>query len=176
MPLEDEFVADALYDADALFLDEIVEVDRAADRVVARMTPHPNLPLTVSQRVRPDTHPRHVNGGLMIHITGVLGLAHGYYCLGLRSRDGWVGFGAGIHNARYPSIAVMESPLILVAEAIKVRQGATRVMARYRFTFTQDDRTVFASEQSAMWVRERARPQPAAPGTVAETPRPTAAP
>jgi len=157
MPLDADFVADALYDENALFLEDIVEVDREGQRLVATMTPRADLPLTANQRVVPGAHPRHVNGGLMVHLTGVLGLAHGYYCLDVRHRDGWVGFGAGIHGARYPSMAVMDEPMRLVAETVKVRMGASRVMARYRFEFAQSERTVFASEQSAMWVRERTR-------------------
>jgi hypothetical protein len=32
-----------------------------------------------------------VSGGLILHLTGIAGIAHAYYVLGLRHRDGWIG-------------------------------------------------------------------------------------
>jgi hypothetical protein len=44
--LEAEFVADCPYAPEAILFDEIVEIDRGAGRIVARMPTHDRLPLT----------------------------------------------------------------------------------------------------------------------------------
>lgn len=59
------------------------------------------LPLTRTQRAHPVFHLRHVSGGLMVHMTGMMGFAHAYYVLDLRHRDGRIGYGGRIHGARF---------------------------------------------------------------------------
>ena len=153
MPLDPAFVADCPYGPDALFLDEILEVNRETGRVVARMPSHEELPLTRSQRVHPVKHPRHVNGGLMVHMTGMLGFVHAYYVLDLRHADGWIGYGAKIHEARFVALAKPGTPLTLMAEAVRTRRMNDNILARYRFQFHQGETLVYESEQSAMWVK-----------------------
>lgn len=153
MPLDPAFVADCPYGPDALFLDEILEVNRESGRVVARMPSHEELPLTRSQRVHPVKHPRHVNGGLMVHMTGMLGFVHAYYVLDLRHADGWIGYGAKIHEARFVALAKPGTPLTLMGEAIRTRRMNDNILARYRFQFHQGETLVYESEQSAMWLR-----------------------
>lgn len=153
MPLDPAFVADCPYGPDALFLDEILEVNRETGRVVARMPSHEELPLTRSQRVHPVKHPRHVNGGLMVHMTGMLGFVHAYYVLDLRHADGWIGYGAKIHEARFVALAKPGTPLTLMAEAVRTRRMNDNILARYRFQFHQGETLVYESEQSAMWIR-----------------------
>ena len=87
MPLDPGFVADCPYGLDAIGIDEVVEIDTAAGIVRARMSTHPDLPLTRDQRAHPVRHPRHVSGGFMVHLTGMLGFMHTYYVLGLRHAD-----------------------------------------------------------------------------------------
>ena len=153
MPLDPAFVADCPYGPDALFLDEILEVNRETGRVVARMPSHEELPLTRSQRVHPVKHPRHVNGGLMVHMTGMLGFVHAYYVLDLRHADGWIGYGAKIHEARFVALAKPGAPLTLMGETIRTRRMNDNILARYRFQFHQGETLVYESEQSAMWVK-----------------------
>ncbi|HZU81894.1 MAG TPA: hypothetical protein VE987_03210, partial [Polyangiaceae bacterium] len=100
MPLDPAFVDDCPYGPDGLLLDEVLRIDRDAGLVVARMPTHDDLPLTRTQRAHPVRHPRHVSGGLMVHVTGIMGFLHAYYVLGLRHESGWVGYGARIHSAR----------------------------------------------------------------------------
>ena len=47
------------------------------------------FPLTRAQRAHPVFHPRHVSGGLMVHMTGMVAFVHAYYVLDLRHADGW---------------------------------------------------------------------------------------
>lgn len=113
MPIDPAFVADCPYGPDGLLLDEIVAVDREAGRVAARMPTHDDLPLTRTQRAHPVFHPRHVSGGLMVHMTGMLGFVHAYYVLDLRHAEGWIGYGGRIHAARFKALAQPGEPMIL---------------------------------------------------------------
>ena len=153
MALEPEFIADCLYGPGAICIDEIVEIDRENGIVRARMTTHPDLPLTRDQRAHPVRHPRHVSGGLMVHLTGILGFMHTYYVLGLRHADGWIGYGGRIYSARFAALAKMGPPLDLELRATKVRQRANQAFGRYEFRFTQDGTLIYEGDQAATWMR-----------------------
>ena len=151
--LDPEFLADCPYLPEALFFDEILELDRDAGRLVARMPTHEKLPLTELQKAHPIRHPRHVSGGLLVHVTGMLGFVHAYYVLGLRHADGWIGYGAHIHKARYPSLARIGPPVLLEARGTEVRRIRGSLYVRYAFRFTQEGHVVYESEQGAIWHR-----------------------
>jgi hypothetical protein len=153
MPLEPEFVADSPYGPGGLLIDEVLEVDRVEGRVLVRMPVHAELPLTREQRAHPLRHPRHVSGGLMVHMTGMLGFVHAYYVLDLRHADGWIGYGGRIYDARYLALASMDAPLLLEGRTTKMRRGTAQIFVRYAFRFTQGDKVVYESDQSAMWMR-----------------------
>ncbi len=152
VPLDAEFLADCPYQPEALLLDEIVEIDKERSLVRARMFTRPDLPLTCFQRVDPVRHPHHVNGGLLVHLTGMLGFVHAYYVLGLRYREGWIGVGALIQKARYPNMALIGKPLELLLKATNIREGNQKKVVTYDFLFTQDRNTVYKSNQMAMWL------------------------
>jgi len=154
VPLDAAFVADCPYGPDALLLDEILEIDAEKGRVVCSMPVHDDLPLTRHQRVHPVRHPRHVNGGLMLHMTGMLGFVHAYYVLGLRHADGWIGYGAKIHGARFHELAVPGAGnLRLEGWTTLVRKSGKRVLGRYQFAFRQGDKLVYEGDQTAMWLK-----------------------
>jgi 3-hydroxymyristoyl/3-hydroxydecanoyl-(acyl carrier protein) dehydratase len=151
MPLDPAFVADCFYDP--MLIDEILEVDAERSLVRARMPTHDQLPLTRDQRVHPVRHPRHVSGALMVHMTGMMGFAHAYYVLGLRHNEGWVGYGVRIEKAKFVALAPPGEPLVLECLATQVRKGSQRTLAKYAFRFTQNDKLVYESEQTALWVK-----------------------
>ena len=153
MALDPEFVADCPYGPGGLLLDDIVEVRADEGLVVARMPTHEELPLTREQRVHPVRHPRHVSGGLMVHMTGMVGFAHAYYVLGLRHAEGWIGYGARIHSARFRALARPGPPMLIECRSTKLRRGATSVLARYAFRFLQEDQLVYEGDQTALWMR-----------------------
>lgn len=158
MPLSAEFSQDSPYGPAGLLLDEIVSIDRPASVLVARMPTHNDLPLTREQRAHPLHHPQHVSGGLMVHMTGMVGFAHAYYILDLRHHDGWIGYGGKIYEARFHAIAPPGEPLLLEARATKVRRLGHQVFARYIFRFTQGDRLIYTGDQAAMFVNTRTAP------------------
>lgn len=153
MSLDPAFLDDCPYGPEAVFLDELLCVDLEASKVVARMPVHEGLPLTRHQRVHPVKHPRHLSGGLMVHLTGMLGFVHAYYVLGLRHAEGWIGYGAKIHAARFAGLAVPPLPLVLTAQATRSRRGATNIVTRYAFEFRQEGRIVYEGDQTAMWLK-----------------------
>lgn len=153
MPLDPDFVADCPYAPGALLIDDVLEIDRERSLVRCNMPTHDDLPITRDQRVHPLKHPRHVSGGLMVHMTGVVGLVHAYHVLDLRHRDGWIGYGVRIHSAKFAALAPPGDPLVLEGRMTQGRRGSKRILARYELVFTQRGKTVYQGEQSAMWIR-----------------------
>jgi hypothetical protein len=153
MPLDPDFVADCPYGPGGLLLDELLTVDRDAGLVVARMPTHDELPLTREQRAHPVKHPRHVSGGLMVHMTGMIAFVHAYYVLDLRHSDGWIGYGGRIHGARFKALAKPGEPMELSCKTTQMRKGTSQILARYDFVFTQGGTVVYEGDQTALWQR-----------------------
>jgi hypothetical protein len=153
MALDPAFVADCPYGPEALLIDDIVAIDRDTSTVVARVPTHDDLPLTRDQRAHVERHPRHVNGGLMIHMTGMIGFAHAYYVLGLRHADGWIGYGTHVHDGRFKKLGKIGPPMLLRCHAKSVRKIGASIFARYDLEFTQDGEVVYVGDQSAIWTR-----------------------
>ena len=153
MPLDPAMIADALYGPDAQLIDELLEVNAAESLIRVRMPTHDDLPLTRDQRVHPVRHPRHVSGGLMVHMTGVAAYVHAYQLLGLRTADGWTGYGVRIHHARFVKLAPPGPPVEITCKSLQTRRMRQQIYARYAFTFKQAGEVVFESEQSAMWLK-----------------------
>jgi 3-hydroxymyristoyl/3-hydroxydecanoyl-(acyl carrier protein) dehydratase len=153
MPLDPEFVADCPYGPQGLLIDEVISIDHEGHRVVARMPTHEDLPLTREQRAHPVFHPRHVSGGLMVHMTGMVAFVHSYYVLGLRHSEGWIGYGGRIHSARFKALARPGPPLLLECKATQMRRTPKQVLARYDLRFTQEDVLVYEGDQTALWMK-----------------------
>jgi hypothetical protein len=84
---------------------------------------------------------------------------------GLRHRQGWIGYGAKIHEARFLALAGPGTPLLLEGWTTRVRRGESAIMARYTFHFRQGETLVYAGDQTAMWRRiDEGHPLPPAPG------------
>lgn len=156
MALDPDFLADCPYGPEGLLIDEILLVDREQDLIRARMPTSADLPLTRTQRVHPVRHPRHVNGGLMVHMTGMMGFAHAYFLLGLRHSEGWIGYGAKITSAHFKALAPPGEPLVLECRATRTRKGAANLVARYSFAFHQNDKLIYEGDQTAYWMNVNA--------------------
>jgi len=153
MPIEQAFIDDCPYGPGGMLLDEILIIDRDKSLVRVRMPTHEDLPLTREQRVHPVRHPRHVSGGLMVHMTGMAGFVHAYYVFDLRHAEGWIGYGGRIHDARYRALAPPGVPIEIECQATKVRRGARRIVARYDLKFYQGAQLVYVGDQTAMWLK-----------------------
>ncbi len=153
MPIEQAFIDDCPYAPGGMLLDELLVVDRDKSLIRVRMPTHDDLPITREQRVHPLKHPRHVSGGLMVHMTGMAGFVHAYYVFDLRHADGWIGYGGRIHDARYKSLALPGVPIEIECQATKVRKGTKRIVARYDLRFYQGSNLVYVGDQTAMWLK-----------------------
>lgn len=152
-PLPAEFLEDALYGPDGLLIDEILAVDEGENLVRVRMPVHESLPITATQKVHPERHPRHVSGGLMVHMTGVVAFVHFYFIMGLRHRDGWTGYGVRMHEARFHALADMSAPLVLECRSIDRPRVRSKFLQRYQFKFSQGDKLVYEGDQTAIWMK-----------------------
>lgn len=163
---DQEFLDDLPYDPEVLLFDRLLELDAEHNRVRCRMVTHENLPLTASQRTHPVCHPRHVSGGLILHATGMLGFVHAYYLLGLRFRDGWVGYGTHVHRAVFRQMISPGDPVQATLVANRARMGKQRHFIRYKLEFRREGKLCYEGDQSAVWIRGNrqeigARPTPA---------------
>jgi hypothetical protein len=164
MALDPAFVEDCPYGPGGLLIDDVLEVRPEESLVVARMPTFDDLPLTREQRAHPVRHPRHVSGGLMVHMTGMVAFVHMYFVLGLRHADGWIGYGGRIYSAKFRALARPGEPMRLECKATQLRQGAKSVFGRYAFRFFQGDTLVYEGDQSAMWMKvAEGEPPPAEP-------------
>lgn len=147
-----EFLADLPYDPEVLFFDELLELDRDKSLIRCRMPTSDTLPLTRSQRAHPLRHPRHVAGGVMVHATGMLGFVHAYHVLGLRHREGWIGYGTHIHRVVFRKLVEPGAPIEATCQATRTRAGKQRYFVRYRFEFRHEGALCYEGDQTAVWL------------------------
>lgn len=151
--LDPKFVADCPYGPGGLLIDEVLEVDVEKSMVRVQMPAHLELPLTREQKNHPVLHPPHISGGLMVHMTAMVGFVHAYYVFGLRHTEGWVGYGVRIHHARFHTLAQMNEALMLKGWCTHSRKGPAKIFARYSFEFTQGAKLIYEGDQTALWTK-----------------------
>ncbi|MFO0550270.1 MAG: hypothetical protein U0271_17885 [Polyangiaceae bacterium] len=151
-PFDEEFLADLPYAPDVLFFDRILEIDREKNFVVCSMPTDVELPLTSSQRHHPKRHPKHVAGAVMLHATGMLGFVHAYHVLGIRHRDGWIGYGTHIHRAVFRKLVSPGAPIEARCQVVRQRLGKNRHFVRYEFRFFHEGALCYEGDQSAAWI------------------------
>ena len=149
------FVDTFIYSPRAFLVSEVLTADPEAGRMTARMDTTRYLPFSAEQRGDPVLHPRHVSAPELMMITGNLGCLHAYFFYGCRWDAGWVGFGSRAHRIDFKDIAHIGPSLDLESVETRKRVGASRVMLRYDFTFTQGGRVVYRGDQSAIFVRHK---------------------
>lgn len=152
-PFEQAFLDDLPYDPEVLLFDRLLEVDRDKSLVRCRWTTSDSEPITRSQRGHPVRHPRHVAGSLMVHATGMLGFIHAYYVLGLRHREGWIGYGTHMYKAVFRKLVPPGDEIIATGWAKRSRMGQVRHFLRYAFEFRHEGDLCYESEQAAMWLQ-----------------------
>lgn len=148
------FLETFMYEEEAFLLDEVVRLDKAAREVEALLDTTRTLPLTSHQRAQPG-HPAHVSGGDVIMATACLGCLHAWFFHGVRWDEGWTGFGNRIHRADFKTLAEVGPPMVLKSRETGSRIGATRIVLRYEFHFSQAEDLIYYGDQSAMFVKGR---------------------
>jgi hypothetical protein len=155
MGIPADFEAEALYDRDAWFIHDVLEIDAEARRGVAGIDTTRLGPLVDAQRAI-EGHPKHFPGAIAIQVTGTLGQLLATYVLGLRASEGWVGFGTTIKRARYPRLGVIGPPVQASATIRKARQHRGIWHVTIVFSFEQDGQVIYESEQMAAWTNPSA--------------------
>lgn len=143
-----------LYDEEGILVDRIISLDKDQSVIEAELDTTRPLPCTAQQRVS-DLHPAHVAAGDLLMITGTLGFMHAWLFHGCRWDQGWTGFGTNIHRADFRGLAQIGPPLALQSRETRTRIGSSRVVLRYTFRFTQQQRTIYVGDQTAMFFKER---------------------
>lgn len=151
IPLPPDWHANALYAPDSLFIHDAV-FDPDNKRVIGTCDTTRLGPLVDAQRPWPG-HPKHVPGAVAIQITGTLGTLYATYVLDMPATDGWVGFGTHVHSARFRKLGEVGPPLTCTATLLTNRSIRGTVFTKFSFLYTQEGDEVFASEQTAAWVR-----------------------
>ncbi|MCB9680947.1 MAG: hypothetical protein H6733_05695 [Alphaproteobacteria bacterium] len=150
----DDFVHEALYDPSAWFVHRVLAVEPDAQRLVAEMDTT-RLALVDAQRVVPG-HPKHVPAAIAVQATGTLGHLYAVYALGLRTTEGWVGFGTHIHKARWGKMGRIGPPMWMEARCDRTRVLWGTRFCDFSFRFEQDGETVYTSRQTAAWRQDQA--------------------
>lgn len=155
MPLPADFEEVCLYRPDAWFLVD-AEIDVEGRRVVGTCDTTKLGQIVDAQRTWPG-HPKHFPGAVAIQITGTLGQLLSNYVLGLRSTEGWVGFGTHIHDARFPKMGVIGPPVTCEGKIESVRRFRQTVFIKIAFCYTQDGEDIYVSHQTAAFFQTEHR-------------------
>lgn len=159
MPLPDDYINECLYGPEGWFVTDAAFFPEEK-RIVGYVDTTRLGPLVEAQVVKAN-HPKHVPAGLSVHITGILGSLYAVYVLGLRSSEGWVGFGTHIHHVRFPKVGQIGPVMACHLECLSDRTMMGTRFTKFRFRYEQDGEVVYESEQTAAWIRPN--PESSAP-------------
>lgn len=148
MPIPADFEKECLYKPEAWFLHDVLEL--TSEKVVA-LVDTTRLGMLVEAQHELVGHPKHVPAAVMVNLTGTLGNLHAVYALGCRISEGWIGFGTHVRSARFPSVGKIGPPFTAIMEVPKIRSLRGRKFVEYRFEYIQEGRTLYQSEQAAIW-------------------------
>ncbi|MBX2799714.1 MAG: hypothetical protein KTR31_18695 [Myxococcales bacterium] len=158
MPLPEDFAEQCFYDERAWFVHDLIELD-ADNRTLHALIDTTRLGTLVEAQVDFDGHPKHLPGAVCLQATGTLGVLMSAYALDMRRTDGWSGFGTHVHDARFPTLGEIGPPVHARAAVLSLRTFQGTRFVRFRFEFTQDERIVYRSEQTAAWRRSAVGPE-----------------
>jgi hypothetical protein len=148
-----QFLEHFFYSPDAFLISEITQEDAKSGEIRAVCKAGTAWLVAPYQRGSEAKHPRHISGGDLVMLTGSLGSLHAYFFHDCKWHDGWVGFGNRIEKAEFHNLGRIDLPLELFSKEVKVRRGAKRTLISYEFRFTQGDKLIYTSQQTALFVK-----------------------
>lgn len=151
--LDEEILNNFPYKPEGFFLDRLLEVDEGNRRMVWEMSTDKEFPLVDTQRNHEVIHPPHLPGGIILHLTGIVGLVAARYFLDVRFDEGWSGYGCRIHKAEFKRLVKLGPPMILEGRITDDKRRGDMVIVRYNFRFTQEDFPVYLGDQTAVYNR-----------------------
>ena len=152
MSILEDYEKECMYERDAWFIDEIIEIDSVNQRVIGRLDTSKLTTLVSQQRVWPG-HPKHFPGAVAVQMTATLGQLHAIYILGLRATEGWVGFGTHIKTAKFGALGEIGPEVIAQVTCLRDRQIRGTWFTDYAFEYTQKGKRLYTSTQTAAWVQ-----------------------
>jgi len=148
---DEDFFKGIPYRPEGFFLDRLVKVDPEEKLIVCEMDTRKEFPLIDQQRHHPILQPPHLPGAVIIHLTGMLGLAAARFLLDIRFDLGWSGYGSRIHKGEFKRLVTLGPPLLLKGRITRVRKRSRMVIVRYEFRFIQQERLAYAGDQTAVY-------------------------
>lgn len=155
MPIPDDYDAESLYAPEAWFVHDLAEIDPEGSRIVGVLDTTRIGWLVDAQRTVAGHEP-HVPAAVAVQMTGTLAGMHAVYVLGMRSTEGWFGYGTHVHQAKFPAMGRIGPPVYAECRAVSVRDIRKTRFIRYAYRYTQEDRVIYESEQTAAWLRRPA--------------------
>jgi hypothetical protein len=148
----EHFLDTFMYEGKGFLVDEVDRLDHDQRAIEARLRTSRPLPFADLQRSY-GGHPPHVAAGELIMATGSLGCMHAWFFHGCRWDEGWAGFGSRIHRGDFKNLVIRGPDLCMHSRETRSRVGPRRVVIRYEFRFSQEDRLVYVGDQTAMFVK-----------------------
>ncbi len=144
------------YKPTGFFVDRLVEVDQEHQRIVCEMgTEGKSFPLINDQRHHDILYPPHLPGGIIIHLTGIIGMIAAQILLDFRFDKGWAGYGSRIHKAEFKKLVRIGPVVLLEGRITSDRRRGTMAILRYEFRFFQEQELFYLGDQTAVYRRYR---------------------
>ena len=147
----EDFFKGIPYKPEAFFIDRLLSADSARRQIVCEVDTRKTFPLVEGQRHHELLHPPHLPGAIIIHLTGMVGLAAAWYFLGVRFDRGWSGYGSRIHRAEFKRLVRLGPALSLECGITEVKSRGSRMIVRYSLRFSQEGFLAYAGEQTAFY-------------------------
>lgn len=148
---DEDFFRGFPYRPEGFFLDRLVEVDREGMRVLCEMDTGKSFPFVAEQKNHDRIHPPHLPGGVIVHLTGMVGLVAVQILLDFRFDQGWSGYGSRIHKAEFKRLVKLGSPVRLEGRITSDRRRGNMAIVRYEFRFTQEGHIFYFGDQTAVY-------------------------
>jgi len=148
---DDDFLRGFPYKPEGFFLDRLLDVDRASNRITCEMETTKSFPLVAEQRNQDVIHPPHLPGAVIIHLTGMVGLLAAQILLDIRFGEGWSGYGSRIHKAEFKRLVKLGPPVLLEGRITSDRRRGNMAIVRYEFRFTQEGHLFYFGDQTAVY-------------------------
>ncbi|MEW6444067.1 MAG: hypothetical protein AB1640_24240 [bacterium] len=148
---DEDFLRGFPYVRNGFFLDRLLEADPGEKRVTCEMETTKTFPLVAEQRNHPVLHPPHLPGGVILHLTGMVGFVAARILLGIRFDEGWSGYGSRVHRAEFKRLVRLGPPVRLEGRITSDRRRGNMAIVRYEFRFTQESLLFYFGDQTAVY-------------------------
>jgi hypothetical protein len=148
------FLEHYFYSPDAFLIGTVLTASSTSGEITAVCHENTHWLVAPFQRGLESKHPRHISGSDLLMLTASLGSLHAYFFHSCKWQDGWVGFGNRMENVEFHNLASIGAPLELYSKEVRVRRGCKRTLLNFEFKFTQNEKLIYTSNQTAMFIKQ----------------------